>query len=141
MVISGRIDIMTNNETSVTSEKINKPKKAVSKKAVSKKVAKTVEFDPDAKDGDGDGYVQDGTVHERKIEVNESVEEHVLDNKNMLILFESGAGYSTGSGIRFSQQRKMAEVPLEEAKQLLSFENFRLPNDEEKEMYYNNLED
>jgi len=32
MGINDRIDIMTNNETSVTSEKINKPKKAVAKK-------------------------------------------------------------------------------------------------------------
>ena len=141
MVISDRIDIMTNNETSVTSEKINKPKKAVAKKAVAKKVAKTVEFDPDAEDGDGDNKVQDGTIHERQIEIDESVEAHILDNKTVLVLFESGAGYSTGSGFRFSQRRKMAEVPLEEAKQLLSLENFRLPNDEEKEMYYNNLED
>ena len=141
MDINDRIDIMTNNETSVTSEKINKPKKAVAKKAVAKKVAKTVEFNPVAEDGDGDNKVQDGTIHEREIEVNESVEGYVLDNNNILIVFESGAGYSTSSGFRFSQRRKMAEVPLEEAKQLLSLENFRLPNDEEKEMYYNNLED
>lgn len=29
------------------------------------KPAKIIEFNPDAKDGDGDGLVQDGTIHER----------------------------------------------------------------------------
>ena len=135
MDINDRIDIMTNNETSVTSEKINKPKKAVAKKAVAKKVTEPVKFKEDAVDGDGDGVVQEGTVHERP------VQETITSNGTVLVLFESGAGYSTSSGFRFSQRRKMAEVPLEEAKQLLSLENFRLPNDEEKEMYYNNLED
>jgi hypothetical protein len=135
MEINDRIDHMTNKETSVTSEKINKPKKAVSKKAVAKKVTEPVEFKEDAVDGDGDGVVQDGTVHERP------VQETITSNGTVLVLFESGAGYATGSGFHFSQQNKMAEVPVEEAKHLLSFDNFRLPNDEEKEMYYNNLED
>jgi len=108
MAISGRIDIMTEEKNSVTTKKINEPKKAVAKKATPKKIL---------------------------------TEETITDNETVLVLFESGAGYSTSSGFRFSQRRKMAEVPLEEAKQLLSLENFRLPNDEEKEMYYNNLED
>jgi hypothetical protein len=108
MVMSGRIDTMTEEKNSVTTKKINEPKKAVAKKATPKKIL---------------------------------TEETITDNETVLVLFESGAGYSTSSGFRFSQRRKMAEVPLEEAKQLLSLENFRLPNDEEKEMYYNNLED
>jgi len=108
MVISGRIDNMTEEKDSVTTKKINEPKKAVAKKAAPKK---------------------------------NITEDTITSNETVLVVFESGAGYSTGSGIRFSQQRKMAEVSLEEAKQLLSLENFRLPNDEEKEMYYNNLED
>jgi hypothetical protein len=108
MAMSGRIDNMTEEKNSVTTKKINEPKKAVAKKATPKKIL---------------------------------TEETITDNETVLVLFESGAGYSTGSGFRFSQRRKMAEVPLEEAKQLLSLENFRLPNDEEKEMYYNNLED
>jgi hypothetical protein len=29
---------------------------------------KEVAFDPDAKDGDGDGFVQDGTPHQRPVE-------------------------------------------------------------------------
>ena len=130
MEMNGRIDHMTNKETSVTSEKINKPKKAVSKK-----VKKPVEFKEDAIDGDGDNVVQEGTEHERP------VQEITTNDETVLILFESGAGYATGSGFHFSQQNKMAEVPVEEAKHLLSFDNFRLPSDEEKEMYYNNLED
>jgi hypothetical protein len=108
MAMSGRIDNMTEEKNSVTTKKINEPKKAVAKKATPKKIL---------------------------------TEETITDNETVLVLFESGAGYSTSSGFRFSQRRKMAEVPLEEAKQLLSLDNFRLPNDEEKEMYYNNLED
>jgi hypothetical protein len=108
MVISDRIDIMTEEKNSVTTKKINEPKKAVAKKAAPKK---------------------------------DISKETITSNETVLVLFESGAGYSTSSGFRFSQQRKMAEVSLEEARQLLSLENFRLPNDEEKEMYYNNLED
>jgi hypothetical protein len=34
----------------------------------------------------------------------------------------------------------MLELPAEEAQILLSLDNFRLPNDEEKQMYYNSLE-
>jgi hypothetical protein len=135
MGIDDRIDIMNAEKNSVTSDQINKPKKAVAKKAAAKKVAKKVEFKEDAIDGDGDGMVQDGTEHERP------VQEVVSNNENLLILFESGAGYATSSGFRFSQTNKMAEVPAEEARLLLSLDNFRLPSDEEKEMYYNNLED
>jgi hypothetical protein len=108
MVMSGRIDNMTEEKDSVTTKKINEPKKTVAKKAAPKK---------------------------------NITEDTITSNETVLVVFESGAGYSTGSGIRFSQKRKMAEVSLEEARQLLSLENFRLPNDEEKEMYYNNRED
>ena len=31
-------------------------------------VKEEVAFDPDAKDGDGDGFLQDGTIHQRPIE-------------------------------------------------------------------------
>jgi len=108
MEMNDRIDNMTEKKNSVTTEKINEPKKAVAKKAAPKKV-----------------------ITEETITVDETV----------LVVFESGAGYATGSGFHFSQQNKMAEVPVDEAKHLLSLDNFRLPNDEEKEMYYNNLED
>lgn len=58
-----------------TQKKAASPSKAPAKKAAAKKAApakkapakkKVVEFKADAKDGDGDGLVQDGTVHERK---------------------------------------------------------------------------
>jgi hypothetical protein len=99
---------MTNNETSVTSEKINKPKKAVAKKATVKK---------------------------------EILEENISEEGKVLVVFESGAGYSTASGFRFSQRNKMGLLPAEEANLLLALDNFRLPSDEEKEMYYTNQED
>jgi hypothetical protein len=99
---------MTNNETSVTSEKINKPKKAVAKKVAVKK---------------------------------EIIEENISEEGKVLIVFESGAGYSTGSGFRFTQRNKMGLLPAEEANLLLTLDNFRLPSDEEKEMYYTNQED
>ena len=99
---------MTNNKTSVTSEKINKPKKAVVKKAA----------------------------------VKEEITEDIISKEgNVLIVFESGSGYTTGSGFRFSQRNKMGLLPSEEANLLLALENFRLPSDEEKEMYYTNQED
>jgi hypothetical protein len=99
---------MTNKKTSVTSEEINKPKKAVAKKATVKK---------------------------------EVVKENITEEGKILIVFESGAGYSTGSGFRFSQRNKMGLLPAEEANLLLALDNFRLPSDEEKELYYTNLED
>jgi hypothetical protein len=99
---------MTNKKTSVTSEEINKPKKAVAKKTAVKK---------------------------------EVVKENINEEGKILIVFESGAGYSTGSGFRFSQRNKMGLLPAEEANLLLALDNFRLPSDEEKELYYNNLED
>lgn len=99
---------MTNKKTSVTSEEINKPKKAVAKKTVVKK---------------------------------EVVAESITEEGKILIVFESGAGYSTASGYRFSQRNKMGLLPAEEANLLLALDNFRLPSDEEKELYYTNLED
>ena len=99
---------MTNNEVSVTTEEINKPKKPAAKKAAAKK---------------------------------QITEENVSKEGTVLIVFESGAGYTTGSGFRFSQRNKMASLPADEANLLLKLDNFRLPSDEEKEMHYNNQED
>ena len=99
---------MTNNEVSVTTEEINKPKKPAAKKAAAKK---------------------------------QITEENISKEGRVLIVFESGAGYTTGSGFHFSQRNKMALLPAEEANLLLALDNFRLPSDEEKEMYYTNQED
>ena len=99
---------MTNNEVSVTTEEINKPKKPAAKKAAAKK---------------------------------QITEENVSKEGTVLVVFESGAGYTTGSGFHFSQRNKMGLLPAEEANLLLALDNFRLPSDEEKEMYYTNQED
>lgn len=100
---------MTENKTSITTEEINKPKKAVAKKAAPKKV------EVKAKD--------------------------ISDEGKIIVVFESGAGYVTPSGIHFSQRNKIAEVSEAEGKKLLELDNFRLPSDEEKELYYTNQED
>ncbi len=99
---------MTENENSVTSEKINGPKKTTAKKAAAKK---------------------------------EIAQENISKEGNVLVVFESGTAYVTVSGFRFSQRNKMGLLSAEEANLLLTLDNFRLPSDEEKEMYYNNRED
>lgn len=73
----------------------------------------------------------------KKEEIKKAV---IKETDKVIVFFESGAGYSTVSGINFSQTFKMAEVSLEEANFLLTLDNFRLPNDEEKELYYNKQE-
>ena len=100
---------MTDNQTSITTEEINKPKKAVAKKAAPKKT--------------------------------EVKTEDISNEGTMIIVFESGAGYVTPSGFHFSQTNKIAEVSEAEGKKLLELDNFRLPSDEEKELYYTNQED
>lgn len=47
-------------------KKSTAPKKAAAKKAATPKKA---EFKADARDGDGDGFVQDGTDQERPVEL------------------------------------------------------------------------
>lgn len=103
---------MTEEKNSVTTEIINQAKKKPVKKNV--KTAKEVEI----------------IVEEIKKE----------NTENMLIVFEAGASYTTGSGITFYEKERIKEVPVGEAELLLRIDNFRLPNDAEKEMYYNNLE-
>lgn len=52
-------------------EDADKTKKVAEEPAPTPTVAKKqVEFNPDAKDGDKDGLVQDGTIHERPVEEN-----------------------------------------------------------------------
>lgn len=58
----------------------------------------------------------------------------------IVVYFESGFAYSLPNGFTFTQENKMLELPADEAKRLLALDNFRLPNDEEKQMYYNSLE-
>jgi hypothetical protein len=81
------------------------------------------------------------TTKQKKIVKEEKPAEPVVKNGKLLIYFESGIAYQTSSGIRFSkEQNRMAEIDAEEADFLLKLPNFRLPSDEEKEFYYNNLE-
>lgn len=62
------------------------------------------------------------------------------DVEKAIVYYESGSGYLMPNGFKFSRENRMAEVNIETARQLLALENFRLPSDEEKEMYYNNQE-
>jgi hypothetical protein len=80
----------------------------------------------------------------KKVIKKEIIEEKVTTENqgdNVLIYFESGAGYVTRSGLKFSRENRMAEISAEEANLLLRLSNFRLPSDEEKEVYYNSQED
>ena len=80
----------------------------------------------------------------KKVIKKEIIEETVTaenQKDSVLIYFESGAGYVTKSGLKFSRETKMAEISAEEANLLLRLPNFRLPSDEEKEVYYNSQED
>ena len=92
----------------------------------------------------------------KKVEVEESldqessVEEHVEPKKSPLpkknipspgegkafIYFDSGSAYSTKSGLRFSRDRRIYEISIEDAEHLLSFDNFRIPSQTELEEYY-----
>lgn len=83
---------------------------------------------------------QKATKQKKTIKEDKPVES-VVKNGKLLIYFESGVAYQTPSGFRFSkEENRMAEIDAEEATWLLKLPNFRLPSDEEKEFYYNNLE-
>ena len=60
--------------------------------------------------------------------------------EKLVVYFESGYAYALPNGYTFTRENRMLELPLDEAKRLLALDNFRLPNDEEKQMYYNSLE-
>jgi hypothetical protein len=70
-----------------------------------------------------------------------------IDLKNLsssdkqVVYFESGVAYLMPNGFKFTRQNRMKELPIEEASRLLKLDNFRLPSDEEKQMYYNSLEE
>lgn len=81
------------------------------------------------------------TTKQKKTVKEDKPAEPVIKNGKLLIYFESGVAYQTASGFRFTkEQNRMAEIDAEEATWLLKLPNFRLPSDEEKEFYYNNLE-
>ena len=121
--------------------------KSTGDKPVVKKVTtvkKVVKYKEDAYDGDGDGMVQDGTIHER--EAKSEVKPKVSKKKNerdfdiavaqpgyKFIYFSSGSGYVTPSGYQFSQEQRIHQIPTEEADHLLTLDNFRLPDQLELE--------
>lgn len=69
------------------------------------------------------------------------ISDNKTNNGKMIIVFESGSGYVTKSNFKFTQRNKIAELDYEEAKLLLQLDNFRLPNEEEKEKFYASKED
>lgn len=64
----------------------------------------------------------------------------VPSGEKIVVYFESGFGYSLSNGFTFTKENRMLELPVDEGKRLLALDNFRLPNDEEKELYYNSVE-
>lgn len=125
---------MTNSENTIKSSDVTPKKKAPVKKAPVKKV-----LNLKAVDGDKDGVLEDGTEWERPAE-----SAVVIDKSNSLepvvIYLQSGFSYTTVSGLRFDKEHLTHELPFLEANLLLRLENFRLANDEEQELYYNNTE-
>lgn len=84
--------------------------------------------------------VKKTTKQKKTVKENKTIEP-VVKNGKLLIYFESGVAYQTPSGFRFTKEKnRMAEIDTDEAVLLLKLPNFRLPSDEEKEFYYNNLE-
>lgn len=69
------------------------------------------------------------------------VEQTVVPSGDKIVVyFESGFAYSLSNGFTFTRENRMLELPADEGKRLLALDNFRLPNDEEKELYYNSVE-
>jgi len=60
--------------------------------------------------------------------------------EKIVVYFESGYSYTLSNGFTFTRENSMLELPQDDAKSLLSLDNFRRANDEEKQMYYNGLE-
>lgn len=51
------------------------------------------------------------------------------------VYYSSGSGYITRSGFRFTPEKRIYELDIEEADYLLSLDNFRLPDQLELEEY------
>jgi hypothetical protein len=100
-------------ENIIKSEDVAPKKKAATKKAAAKKVADKVVVEPSTPSEGG----------------------------GVIVYYESGAGYVTPSGFKFTRANPMLEIDKDEATILLRLPNFRLPTDEEKEFYYSNRED
>lgn len=57
------------------------------------------------------------------------------------VLFDSGYSYITPSGYRFTQDNRIHLLPDDEADHLLTFDNFRLPDQNELLEYAETIED
>lgn len=62
------------------------------------------------------------------------------DSGKVVIVFESGASYSSG-GVRFTRENNIQEVEPALAEFLLTLDNFRLPNQIELEEFLASKED
>ena len=71
---------------------------------------------------------------------NVSVENNSFKSGFKLIVFESGASFTTKS-VKFTEYNRVQEIPEAEADALLKLDNFRLPNQFEVEEYFNSKED
>ena len=89
------------------------------------------------------GDVTGNKYEPKKATVKKPVEipDNKTNNGKMIIVYESGSGYVTKSNFKFTQRNKIAELDFEEAKLLLQLDNFRLPNEEEREQFYASKED
>lgn len=106
---------MSEDNIVVSDDVAPKPKKkAPAKKAVAKKAV-----------------VADDTTHQETA--------IPTDTSGVVIIFESGASYSTGD-YRFTQDTRVQEVPTDVAERLLALDNFRLPSPFELEEYLKSRE-
>lgn len=64
---------------------------------------------------------------------------HISNASGVVIIFESGASYSS-AGYRFTQATRIQEVPADVAERFLALDNFRLPNPLELEEYLKSRE-
>lgn len=69
----------TKNETKGPQKVQTKKKGRKAAEPVEVKPTSEVEFKPDARDGDGDGFVQDGTEFERPVEDSEEILSIIVD--------------------------------------------------------------
>jgi len=81
------------------------------------------------------------TTVKKNIKEKQDIQTNVENQLNSLVVyFQSGTKYVMANGVTFDQVNKMHELPFMDANLLLRLENFRLANDEEKQMYYNTME-
>lgn len=84
---------------------------------------------------------EDVAAKKKTTQKKETIKKEVnITTDTVIVYYESGNGYVTTSGYKFTRQNPMREVTREEANILLRLSNFRLPSDEEKSLYLTNKE-